>query len=151
MFYARLAHSSCKSLALTRDLMAPATLLPLTTFLQHTASSVTGSPSTHPQVFKFWHMLQLHPIYTNLFSHTPQQNLSPLPSGLLLTRHTESSHLHTRYKVISISPLLPIPIFPLHHFIHIYTEEVKGHYATLSHTSIDPEPLTLNPFYTETG
>ena len=33
-------YSSCKSLALTWDLMAPTTLLPLATFLLHSASSV---------------------------------------------------------------------------------------------------------------
>ena len=41
-----LAHSSCKSLALTRDLMAPQTLLPFTTFLLH---------STLPRLY------QIHP------------------------------------------------------------------------------------------
>ena len=44
-----LAHSSCKPLALTRDLMAPATLLTLATFLLHSARSVHDSSKTHPK------------------------------------------------------------------------------------------------------
>ena len=42
------AHLSCKSLTLTRDLLAPATLLPLATFLHHSAPSVPDSSKTHP-------------------------------------------------------------------------------------------------------
>ena len=42
MFHARLAHSSCKSLVLTRDLMAPAT------FLLHFAPSVPALPKIYP-------------------------------------------------------------------------------------------------------
>ena len=51
MFYARLLHSSCKSLALNRDLMAPTTLLPLSTFILHSALSVPNSFKTHPKYF----------------------------------------------------------------------------------------------------
>ena len=44
-----LVHSSCKSLALTRDQMAPAYLLPLVTFLPNSAASVPYSFKTHPK------------------------------------------------------------------------------------------------------
>ena len=49
MFHARLAYSSCKSLALTRDLMAPATLLPIATFLLHFAPSVPALYKIYPK------------------------------------------------------------------------------------------------------
>ena len=60
-----LVHSSCKSRALTRDLMAPATLLSLATFLLHSAPSVPDSSKT-PQIFKFRDMLQTNLVYMNL-------------------------------------------------------------------------------------
>ena len=43
------SNDSCKLLALTRDLIAPSTLLPLATFLLHSASSVSDSSKTHPK------------------------------------------------------------------------------------------------------
>ena len=47
------AHSICKSLTLTRDLMAPATFLPLTTFLLHSAPSVLIFVQNTSQIFEF--------------------------------------------------------------------------------------------------
>ena len=44
-----LAHSCCKLLALTRYIIAPASLLPLPTFLLLFASSVSDSSRTHPK------------------------------------------------------------------------------------------------------
>ena len=44
-----LAHSSCKPLTLTRDLIAPLILLPLSAFLRHSASSEPDSSRTHPK------------------------------------------------------------------------------------------------------
>ena len=44
-----LIHSSCKLLVLTRDLISLATVLPLITFLRHSAISVPDSSKTHPK------------------------------------------------------------------------------------------------------
>ena len=44
-----LPHSSCRFLALTKDLIATATLLPLPTFLLHSSSFVPDSSKTHPK------------------------------------------------------------------------------------------------------
>ena len=57
-----LVHLSYNVLALTRDLIAFATLHPFTTTLRHGHIGTWFIQNTY-QVFKFWHMLQLHPIH----------------------------------------------------------------------------------------
>ena len=137
--------------------------LPLTCYLpSHSASSVPDSSKTS-QIFKFLLMLQSHPInknltlqshisiqhqHSDLFSYTSKKKIPPLPSGLL-THHIKPSHLHTRGHVIFT---LSHPHFDLFYYcIYIHIEEPRGHDTTLSHTTTDPEVLTLLPFYPYTS
>ena len=86
--YETLTHSSCKPLALTRDLKAPATFLPLATFKRHSATPVPDSSKIH-QVCKFWHMIQSHPIHKSFLS-SPFNTMTLLSFALSLL---SSSHI----------------------------------------------------------
>ena len=146
MFQARLAHTIYKFPALTRDLMAPATLLLLATFIlphlyllhpKHIpniwiwiqALNEPHLPEPHalitplhslPSPFSYLHWLSV------LSFFTPQQTLPPLPPSPP-THHTEPNHLHTRGQVISILFCPSHPHFLLfHHCIHVYFKSQRG-------------------------
>ena len=135
MFHARLANSSCKYLALTRDLMAPVTLLTLTTFLLHSAPSVSDSSKTCQKYLNSKTCSKR--ITSTRTSHSnhittlllPTLTFSPLLLHTSTNRHTinlsssfDSPHRKksSEYKrpgnLLSLSssrnltPLLPIPI-----------------------------------------
>ena len=125
MFHLKtLIHSSCKSLALTRDLMATATLLPLATCLLHSAPSVPDSPKTHPKYINSetcskwipstWPHTLIPPLHSVsspcsylhwlsvLFSYAPQKNCLAITLRSPPTHYREPSHLHTTGQAISI-------------------------------------------------
>ena len=94
--HAKLAHSNYKSIALTRDLMPHATLLPLATFLYPSASSVHDSSKTHPKHLNF-DTSSNHTPSTLTSQFNPSSSFSTItlsPSGPPPTHHTEQSHLH---------------------------------------------------------
>ena len=135
MTHARLAHSSCKPLALTKDLIAPAFLLQLATFLQHTASSLPDSSKmqhkylnsdTHSNHFPSTRTSDSNPSsqFSNITFILPASTFRPLllhtstksPTTALRsssTHHTKPSHSHTRGQVISTLSPPPHPYFHL--------------------------------------
>ena len=61
-----LAYLSCRSLALAKDLIVTVALLSLTTFSYDTQPHLYLIHPKPIQVFEFRHILQLHPLHTNL-------------------------------------------------------------------------------------
>ena len=130
-----LAHSRCKSLALTRGLIAPVTLFPLATFLLHSAPSVPDSFKPHPKYLNS-KICSKRVLYTL----TPHTNLSspfsiitlllpalifPSPSTYLnkssnhlpqfllqLTTYKRPDNLHSLPSSSNFIPLLPSPSSP---------------------------------------
>ena len=78
-------------------------------------------------------------------SSTHQQNVPPLA-----LQEASWSPLSPFYHKSYSNP--PHPLFHLfHHCVHIPIEEPRGYDATLSYTTVNPETLTLTPFYLYTG
>ena len=137
MFHTRLAHSSCKSLVLTRDLMAPATLFLLATFLLHSAASVPNSSkykiprhALNESYLHESHTLIASSLFSTITLFLPGLTFSSLSlhtsanhptialrSSFYSPHRTNSSaykkpgNLHSLPSSTNLTPLLPIPIF----------------------------------------
>ena len=126
--------SCCRLLALTRDLIAPATFLPLATFLLHSASSIPDSSKTHPNYLNSERCSKRIPStqtsHSNVSSPPNTKNLdltcidfhTSYPTHLSKASHHRpqvSLRLTTQNQVICLqearqsplSSLFPIPIF----------------------------------------
>ena len=123
--------------------MASATLLPLATFLLHSAPSVPDSSKT-PQIFEFhdiyvnltlqsllpfqYHHLSLPCINFSVLFYTPQQtptvtfrSPSDSPHTTKSSAYKRPGNLHPLLSPRNLTPLLPIPIFTSFITASIYT------------------------------
>ena len=121
-----IAHSSCKPLALTKDLIEPATFLPHATFLRHYASSALDSSKTHPKYLNSDTCSTRIPSTQTSHSNpsSPPNTITLLLSALtfkppllnaslsLPTRHTKPNHLLQEARQYP-SLLIPLPLLSL--------------------------------------
>ena len=145
--------------------MAPATLLPLATFLLHSPPSVPDSSKTNPKYLNSTKISYSN--YSSSFSTTILLLPGVTFRFLLLHTSTKTTHhcpcvilkLATQNHVIYIqetrqSPLstllvkshspLPHHCFHLFHFcIRIHIEKPRGNDTPMSHTTIDSETIIL--------
>ena len=112
----------------------PATFLPLTTFLRHSAPSVPSSPLNNPILLSS--ALAFRPL-----SYSPEQNVPPPFSSLLPICCAKPSHLHPLGQ--AISTFSPLPDISLSSFL--------SPFLILSHTSVNLEILAIILFYSYTG
>ena len=140
---------SCKSIALTSDLMGPATLLPLTTFLLYSAPSVPDSSKAHlkylnaemcsKQIPSTWtsHSNPSSPFSTitlllSTLSFSPllhtsanyptiaPRSSSNLPHRTKSCAYKRPGNLHSPPSSRNLTPFLPIPIPSYFIFIFIF-------------------------------